>query len=521
MLKNIVKKATFVGVFAFVFMGVISCEEDFTDIGTSIINNTEFSTHDTILEVEVSGSDIDFVRADGITLQNGILGQYLLGVYNNANYEKIEASIVSQLAINTGYRLIQDSYTNKADTSVFTSIDSAILRIPYQSTLKVAATNDYFLDSIIGNQTLPFDFNVYQTSTFLNSLNPTDPSKTNVFNSDAVYDKVGTQLNSTQNYQFIPNKSDTVFYLNRTLKDGSKFIDTIRISNNRPFARIPLSKQKIKALFLDKYQGAEFATQENFNDYFRGIILEAKGSNGSLLSLNLNGVDNSSIEVYYTNTVTKTSTNKVIDTVLKNDSFALSGIRNNIYKMSSNNSPNSSQVVVQGAAGSDAEVKILLGNQLEQLRAKNWLINDASLTLYVDQNTVGFDTISTPFKLFLQKKNIVNNTIKYSQVKDLLSEGLSTYGGLLESSSDNKPNKYNFRITDYISDLLNGNTTYNPTLSVKVFNNPTDLPTSRAISDSLVRNFSWNPKAVMLLNHLPSNGTRKAQLKISYTKKKN
>jgi len=39
-------------------------------------------------------------------------------------------------------------------------------------------------------------------------------------------------------------------------------------------------------------------------------------------------------------------------------------------------------------------------------------------------------------------------------------------------------------------------------------------------SDTIVKPYNWNPKAVTLLNHLLSNGDRRAQLKISFSTKK-
>jgi hypothetical protein len=174
--------------------------------------------------------------------------------------------------------------------------------------------------------------------------------------------------------------------------------------------------------------------------------------------------------------------------------------------------PNDKNIVIQGTAGSMAQVDILDTNQLNDLKSKNWLINDASLTFYVNQDIVGQDTLQTPSRLFLYK----DGTIK-AQLKDHLSEGATIFDGNLVVT-DQKPDYYRFRITDYVSDLLSGKTTENPTLGLKVFNNPTDSYVS--FIDTLVTDYSWNPKAVTLLNHFSSNEERRAKLKISYSVKK-
>ena len=51
MLRKYLKAALGVVFTAFLLGSVISCEEDFTDIGTSIVNNGEFTTNDTIFEI--------------------------------------------------------------------------------------------------------------------------------------------------------------------------------------------------------------------------------------------------------------------------------------------------------------------------------------------------------------------------------------------------------------------------------------------------------------------------------------
>ncbi|QMU66770.1 MAG: DUF4270 family protein [Flavobacteriaceae bacterium] len=505
-------------------IGVISCEKDFIDIGSSIINNNEFNVKDTILEVVVTEKPVTSVRADGFSL-GGALGQYLLGVYNNANYEKIEASVISQLLINPIARVVDMDYG--ADTTVVTKIDTVYLKLPYQSTLRTDGSNEYDLDSIIGNRNAPFNLNIYQISTFLNTLNPMNPAVSNSFQSNAVYQTISAELNADVNYQFIPKASDTIVIVSRKLHDGSIYDkDTIKLTRSIPFARVPLKNDLLKQLFLDRYQTADFATQEAFNNYFRGILLEASGNTGSLISFNFNNPTTEfvpSIEIYYTNTVL--ASGAVIDTIKKNDSFRLSGVRNSIYKMTPNNPSPSGSFQIQGTAGSHADITVFgpdannnnLSDQIEALRPRNWLINDVSLTFHINQDIVGFDTIATPFRLFLYKNGEGQN-LNPSQIKDILSEGTGIFGGILELTTEKKPDKYTFRITDYVSDLLSGATNYLPPLTLKVFN-PTDIPTNNA--DTIVNTYNWNPKAVMLLNHLPTNGDRRAQLKISYSEKIN
>jgi hypothetical protein len=507
-----IKKGAYFSLFILLISAVISCEKDFQDIASSVVSNTKFETKDTIIEIDVTNKQITSVRADGLSI-GGTLGQYLLGVYNNSNYEKIEASTVSQLALDANAKTLKKTYG--ADTTVVSTIDTVILKIPYQATLKTGTTSEYTLDSIIGDQTKAFNLNVYRIDTYLNRLNPADPSKRNEYNSDASYQVLPGELNAQVNYQFIPNKLDTILVYKRRLSTGTVYkTDTIKLTNNNPFARIPLDKAKIKQIFIDEYGSANFQSQEALNEYFKGLYLEASGNEGSLMAFNIASTNfqfKPSIEIKYTNTVLKGGTT-VVDTIEKTNTFLLSNFTNSLYKMDEKVFPTNNKVIVQGTAGNMASVELLNSTQLNNLRSKEWLINDATITFYVDKNIIGNDTTNTPYKLLLFK----DGTVK-SHIKDLTTEGSEIFGGKLILDTNKKPDYYSFKITDYVSDLLNGETNYNPILGLKVLNS-SDVPTSA--TDTIVTTHNWNPKAVTLLNHLSSNGTRRARLKISYTIKK-
>jgi hypothetical protein len=509
------KKSVYFGVFILFIVGIISCEKDFNDIASSVVKNTKFDTKDTVMDVVVTNKAITSVRGDGLKI-GGTLGQYLLGVYNNSNYEKIEASIVSQVVI---YSEIQNKVDGEreygADTTIVTTIDTVFLKLPYQATLKSGTTADYTLDSVIGDKTKAFNLNIYRTDTYMNRLDPVDPTKINNYQSNYNYQVLPGELNSTPNYQFKPSPLDTALIYNSKLSNGNVYkTDTIFLTNNTPFGRVPLDKAKFKEIFIDKYASSEFTSQDAFNEYFKGLYIEASGDEGALISFLLNNPNQElkpSIELRYTKTVVKGGTT-VLDTIQKSNTFLLSNFSTSVYKMTEKVYPANKNVVVQGTAGNMAEVKLLNAAQIELLKNKNWLINDASLTFYVDQDVVKYDTIATPFKLFLYKEGNPR-----SQIKDVITEGNVVFGGDLVVTNK-KPDYYSFKITDYVSDFLDGTLNYNPTLGLRVLN-ITDLPQSPG--DTLVRNYNWNPKAVTLLNHEKTlNGERRAKLKLSYSIKK-
>jgi len=316
---------------------VVSCEKDFQDIATSVVSNTKFDTKDTIIDIVITNKQITSVRADGLTI-GGTLDQYLLGVYNNPNYEKIQASIVSQLALDTGINSLQDGekLTYGTDTTFVITIDTVFLKLPYQATLKTGTTSDYTLDSIIGDQTKPFALNLYRTDTYMSRLDPVDPSKASNFQSDKTYQVLPGELNTQVNYPFIPNATDTIMVFKRRLSNGTIYkTDTLKLSSNNTFARINSDEAKIKQLFVDQYDTPNFESQDALEQYFKGLYIQASGNEGSLISFKVNVADLSlrpSIEIRYTKTVLKGGTT-VLDTIEKSNSFLLSNFSTSVYKM--------------------------------------------------------------------------------------------------------------------------------------------------------------------------------------------
>ena len=80
-MKKSIKKSIAISIFWVVFSGIISCEKDFTDIGTTIISNNVFSTDKILVDIALENKEVDRIRTDNINLASGQYGQYLLGVY--------------------------------------------------------------------------------------------------------------------------------------------------------------------------------------------------------------------------------------------------------------------------------------------------------------------------------------------------------------------------------------------------------------------------------------------------------
>jgi len=555
--KNIFRKSTYFGVLFLVLSGVTSCEEDFTDIGSGVVSNTKFSTGDVVLDVEITQNNIASVRADNIGVS--LLDEYWLGVYNKPYAEKIEAGFVSQLNLPFGLKTSEVVL----DGDTIYNLDKVVLKLPYTAVFESTDSDgklNFRLDSILGNSSVPTELEVYRNGTFINRLNPSDPSKANSFSSDFVYEEQEL-LTAASGFTFMPSATDTVFYFDRI--DRSSDVnsvtvvqDTLNLSDGdalaAPFLAIPLNLNEMKRLFWDKFEDAEFLSSTEFQNYFRGIILKAKGADGCLVPFNLAASPTPSIDFLYSRTVLESSV--VTENITETYSFNLSNNRNSTYKMSSASIPAPNEnFVIQGTAGSSATIKIL-GVNLAVLKAENpsdaileyedrdanndgfldlqelasikdtsidelgLLVNDASLTFKVNETTSS-DANILPQKLIVYKNVENNGKITPTHIEDSYTES-PFFGGNLFLGEEEKPESYNFKITDYISGIFNGSIDDISTLELKVFNTTTDVPTSSTGPLEVnVKTYNWNPRSVLLLNgDKAANGANKAQLKISYTK---
>ena len=252
MTTKVVSTLKYLLVFSITFFTIISCEKEIESIGIGLIDNDKFSGNKIISEVISTHENVERVPGNG-------LQQYLLGLYADDEFGSLKASIVGQLLLPaTGENY--DYGTNGA-------IDSVIINIPYQSTRELESyaggQPKFSIDSVMGDKDEAFKINVYELKTFLNSLDPFDPSKNVIYYSDKDFQKGSALLFSGD---FKINQDDTVSVIKRYLNDGVTVYDrdTIKEDNIQPTIKLPLNEQLIKQLFVDNASNAEFDSNENF-----------------------------------------------------------------------------------------------------------------------------------------------------------------------------------------------------------------------------------------------------------------
>ncbi len=488
---KIIKQVSFV-----LLIGIISCESDIEGVGVNLVDNGAFETNSYSSEIISYNHNIDNVKAN-------MLGQYLLGVYKNEDFGQIEASIVSQLTFEDAL------FSGFGDSP---SIDSVLVSIPYHAT-RQADDNDngspkFVLDSVFGNKDVAYNLSVYEVETYLNTLNPSDPSEELDYYSDQSYD-----FNPTALYTglFKPNEKDTVAYIERPLLADR---DTIKMPGALPFIQIPLDKEFFTNNFL--FNSSAFQSKTAFIDFFRGLLIQATPASDPEASITSLDLSTATMSIYYTNTVDAVKTKQTLE-------FSFSGVSSNngitstLYNRdySSSNAepfitnPNTllgdEKLYIQGASGSMALIDVFANENIEEIRNNNWLINQANLIFYIDQSS---DLSLLPERLFLY--NYQDNT----QLTDALTE-TATYDGLLENDETGNPWRYKINITDYISNVLKLDDPLEPTkLGLKVFNT-SDFPT--IVGDESVSDLSWTIKGVVVHGNTTTDIDKRSKLEIIYS----
>ena len=507
MTTKVVTILKYVGLFTFVFFTIISCEKEIEGIGVDIIGNNKFSTGAINSVVNTGDENIDRVPANRIN-------QYLLGVYADNEFGSLKGSVVSKLLLPS----VGDNY----DYGTNAAIDSVIIFIPYQSTKQENATDGkpvFEIDSVMGNSEVEFKLSVYELETFLNTLDPADPSKEMIYYSDKVFEKSVTPF-FLDNFKI--NANDTVAYIKRYMTDGITVYDTdtIKSATVSPSIKLPLNEAMIQQIFIDNASGPEFESLDAFSHYFRGFYIEATeiASNKShLISLNMT---TPRMVIYYSNDQDEADNVDLNGNGVKGEEgvrikekydFVFGSNKSNILERDYTNSKESGseRLYVQGGAGSVATVDLfseLSDDELDDLRNKEWLITDASLTFYVDQNASS-DIVPEQLFIYNYEENL--------QIIDMMAEGLSGIRGNLERDEDGKPNKYVFKISRHLSRLLNDTEPKDlVTLGIKVYN-PSDTPQS--LADVTIKDYSWIAQGVVLFDQSASAGDKKVQLEIKYS----
>lgn len=252
-------------------------------------------------------------------------------------------------------------------------------------------------------------------------------------------------------------------------------------SKLNPGIRISLDNQWFQENILDKEGSSELLSQANFSEFMRGIHLALTPQEGEelmlLLDLRLANITLTyTYKSYSTNSTPDDTSDDEIKTNERDVVFSLisgaangniSGnavntIRNEMYPAQVldhlDKEENASRIFLKGGAGVTARINLFEMNEgesiVEQIRAENWVINEANLVFNVDADLTQ-DNIAPP-RLYLYNVEtgnpLYNPNTEQNTAENLFGLFLN-YGGIIEKNDDGST-KYTVRITDYLNEII-------------------------------------------------------------------
>ena len=467
-----------------------SCDQDFNEMGSGIVGDDHFDfLPDTTATIRAYNVPTGVLQSNNLLLNS-------LGIYNNPVFGKVKANFVTEL------ELASLNPVFKAENNPV--LDSVVLTIPYFSTKKSDSDNKttYTLDSIKGTGSI--NLKVYESGFVLNDLNPNDNFQTQqryYTNQDSDFNnnKIGAFLNNSedakQNTAFEMNKNEVVVLkLDRGLKPVlPKEVD----SRLTPRMQLKLDK----AFFQQKIMNAPAGKLLNnnlFKEYFKGIYFRVEdAANGTLMQLDFSKGDITlhyheyasvvdGVPAKYDNSVqdayvgTPKLVAKTLALNMKGNTVNLLDTQNsNLYATalsSANKVSGDSRLFVKGGEGSIAVIDLFgpdnfgsdgmtgtpdgIADELNKIRNKGWLINEANLIFYVDKNQMA--TVAEPLRIYLYDLNNKRPLLDWGTDMSVISSKpkLNKYihDGIIQRE-DGRGTKYRIRITNHIRNLVRKDST--------------------------------------------------------------
>jgi len=401
----------------------------------------------------------------------------------------------------------------------------------------------YDVDSLLGNRDASFKIKVQELDYYLRSYDPTDN-----FESFQKYYSDETQLLNFSGFTIHDDEvsidtNEIVIY-----KEDDPDTDDVDESEEvkerlTPRLRMPLDKDFFQRKIIDHEGSDDMTNADNFNIYFKGLVLQAYDFSEDLLMI----LDYSNAKInieyeydkYNKNDTDDNTSDDTIDKVKANYELNLSGNQINVFNKSAynqdilnnlNSSENLSRVFLKGGEGLIAEIDLFTDNDgnnvLDEIRANGWLVNEANLTMYVDKDKIieSGDFIE-PFRVYLYdidaKTPLPDYYIDNSTGPKKSNEKI-IHSGILELDEDDKGLKYKIRISEHIKNIVR-NDSISPKLGLAVSSSisnsvNTDVKTTDVMKYIPIAT-AINPLGTVLIgpNPEPENFDKRMRLEIYYT----
>ncbi len=534
-----------IGAILVIIIALASCEEDFSNIDTNIIDqnfNTELDESRTVVAYS---KKIPSVQSNGLPV-------FQLGVYNDPVYGKTTSNLLAQVVLQQG-----DTDPDFGDCTV---LDSVVLYLPYFSEASVEGEETvYTLDSIFGND--PINISLYESNFFLRDFDPSTnfeerqnyySNQGALFKDQIVTGGVNDLMYNIEN--FTPSADAHTLLITQTNEAGA---EEQVLQEIPPGIRIKLPIDFFQEKILDNEGSLALLNNNNFREFFRGVYFEAGSAteNGNLSLFDLSAGDsealnNARITLFYT--FKSLSGNETCETedvqeFHGNVQLLFNAISVNVFEdsipleindalINANTAEGEENLYVRGGEGILTIIELFgedadgngVADELEDLRDKGWLINEANLIFYVDQDKI-VGGAAEPERLIIFDAKNSRRLIDFDF--DLTSnrlpvDAITEHMGRLERGSDGNGDYYKIRITSHLSDVINKDS-LNVPLGLIVSQNVTEpayqqlenplLPRPTVSVEEVPVSSVIAPQGTVLFGNRTTNVDKRLKLQIFYT----
>ena len=403
----------------------------------------------------------------------------------------------------------------------------------------------YDIDSLIGNINSNFKIKIQELDYFLADFDSDNNFETvkkyysndsfiELFAGDIIFDDE-VEINTNEVVIYDVDNPDT--------EEVDESLDVIeRLS---PRLKIPLDEEFFQSKIIQNEGSSDLLNNQNFNKFFKGIIIKAYDFSEPLLLILDYGKASINIKYEYDkynkNGTDDDTNDDTIDKEIDIFSLNLLGNQINIFENDAvsneinqnvlSSSENLQRVYLKGGEGLMAEIdlfKDVNGNDIvDEIKANGWLINEANLTFYVDNQMLNQNNILyEPARLFLYNINsklpIIDYFLDNSQGQKP-NQNKVIHSGLIQLDEDNNGVKYKIRISEHVKNIIR-NDSINEKLGLVVSSDisnflNTDLKNSDGLKYIPVSS-AVNPLGTVIYGPNPeeSNSDKKIKLELYYTK---
>lgn len=459
------------------FLLLVSCDHDYNELGANIVGEDNFLGDPDTYDVNAYNQALGPVETSNLPVQQ-------FGIYNNPVFGKTTAHVVTQLEL-----AIENpaGVNDGLDLEKNPKIKDVILTVPYFShvteTKDSNTANLYELDSIYGAKS-KFDLQIYESGYYQRDIDPVT-GEAQKYYSDQLSQFTALMGDDLLNDRMDAPKQNVAFEFDSIGSVQAATEPGALPTKLSPRMRIELDTVFFKNKLFTPAGVAAMVNNNIFKNYFRGLHFKVAAAGSEPGNLAMMDFSQGKITITYTQTGSDDDKTLVLNLSGNNVNLIeneYTPAYNNVLNTPTNIAGDNT-LYLKGGQGSMAVIELFKETDaLKDIRAavrNNWLINDASLTFFIQDSELdgmgqGNPKAEEPNRVYLYDIENKRFLIDY-QTDQTASFASAKYNKRLHGGTiqrvEGRGTKYSIRITNHIRKMIANDTVKNVRLGLVVTEN--------------------------------------------------